>query len=274
MEDDTFDPSFFDRAGRFLRWITRIWFRARVHGLERLPPGPCLVVGNHSALANAEIACMLGGWQQAFGRSRRVTGLMHDLFIRIPGVGHFYRRIGAVPARREAALEAFAAGHDVLVFPGGDVDACRPFYQPRGVHFGQRRGYIRLALEAGVPIVPVATIGSHYSWLFAPGGQVLARLFGLKRLFRLECLPLPLGWLAAALMAVLGAAGVVSWGWVALVALLAAIPTPARVTSEFLPALDVAKLTEGLEGDARVEKAHGIVYGALQNAVTNMRHRR
>jgi hypothetical protein len=118
----------------------------------------------------------------------------------------------------------------------------------------------------------LATIGSHYTWLFAPGGRTLSRALGLKKLLRNERFPLPLGWLAAGLMDILALCGVVPWWLVGVVTLLALVPTPARVTTEALPPIDVAKLTEGLQGEARIERAHEIVHGALQHAVANMRH--
>jgi 1-acyl-sn-glycerol-3-phosphate acyltransferase len=160
----------------------------------------------------------------------------------LASLGH--RRNLLSPASREDAVVALKAGHDVLVFPGGDLDACRPFYQPRGVHFGPRRGYIRIALQAGVPVVPVATIGSHYTMLMAPGGAWLARILGLKKLLRTERVPLPLH----------------LW------------PPPVRITSEALPAMDVIAAAAGMEDEAaRVERAHELVYGAIRDAVANMR---
>jgi 1-acyl-sn-glycerol-3-phosphate acyltransferase len=242
--EDRFSPEFFQRTGRLLDALTRFYFRYRLRGLERIPPTPCLLVGNHSALGTMELMCMLGAWWRHFGTRRRVTGLMHDFFLNSPGIGHYYRAIGAVPASRENAVVALKAGHDVLVFPGGDLDACRPFYQPRGVHFGPRRGYIRIALQAGVPVVPVATIGSHYTMLMAPGGAWLARILGLKKLLRTERVPLPLH----------------LW------------PPPVRITSEALPAMDVIAAAAGMEDEAaRVERAHELVYGAIRDAVANMR---
>ena len=89
--------------------------------------------------------------------------MMHDFFVSAPFIGWLARSFGAVRAEPTAARDAFARGYDVLCFPGGDIDAMRPFTRPREVRFGVRRGYIRIALEHGVPIVPVATIGSHYS---------------------------------------------------------------------------------------------------------------
>jgi len=61
------------------------------------------------------------------------------------------------------------------------------------VVFGQRRGFIRLALRAGVPIVPVVSVGAHEAFHVLTDGVELARRLQLKRLFRLEALPIALG---------------------------------------------------------------------------------
>lgn len=242
---DHFDPAFFDEAGRLLDRFCRFYFRYQIRGLDRLPPEPCLIVGNHSALGTVELACMLSGWWRQFGTTRRVTGLMHDFFLRTPGIGHYYRAIGAVSASRENAHLALQAGHDVLVFPGGDLDACRPFYQPRAVHFGPRRGYARLALTARVKVVPLCTIGSHYTMLMAPGGAFLARALGLKRLFRTDRVPLPMH----------------------------LVPPPVRITTEALPALDPERIISGISDEnEQIEHIHRRVLGIIREAVARMRH--
>jgi 1-acyl-sn-glycerol-3-phosphate acyltransferase len=276
LVSNAYDPRFFDLAGRASYWLTRLYFRARVRGLDRLPPGPCLLVANHSALGTIELLCLLGGFHAHFGRRRRFVGLAHDLTVGIPIMGHFYRAVGAVTATRENGLAALRAGHDVIVFPGGDLDACRPFYQPREVFFGERRGYIRLALEAGVPIVPLATIGSHYTWLMAPGGRALARAPFVRRFFRTDCVPLPMGPAVAVAAAVAaGVAHVIPWTLAAAAITAGLLPTPARVTTEALPPIDVADATAHVEGDGeRVEAGHALVYGALRHAVANMAHRK
>jgi 1-acyl-sn-glycerol-3-phosphate acyltransferase len=268
-----YDAAFFARTARVLDPLTRFWFRYRLRGTDRLPTGPCLLVGNHSGLGTAEILSFVGGWHRAFGTERRLTGLMHDLFLKTPGLGHFYRAIGAIPAAPDNARRALEAGHAVLVYPGGDLDACRPFYQPREVIFGRRRGYVRVALEMGIPVVPLATIGSHYTWLMLPGGLTVSRVLGLKRLIRSERFPLPAG-IAAALAA--GVAAQQGWlsTWAALaIAALGLLPNPVRITSEFLLPLDLASCTRHCRSEQeRTELAHRIVHGALQNAVRAMRH--
>jgi Diacylglycerol acyltransferase len=64
-----------------------------------------------------------------------------------PGLGHYMRSAGVVPARREAIEAALGAGHDVVVWPGGEVDAMRSWKKRDQVVLGGRKGFIRLAIR-------------------------------------------------------------------------------------------------------------------------------
>jgi 1-acyl-sn-glycerol-3-phosphate acyltransferase len=80
----------------------------------------------------------------------------------------------------------------VLVFPGGIYDAYRPTLAANVVDFKGRTGYVRSAIDAGVPIVPVVSIGGQESQLFLTRGTWLAKRLGLSRL-RADILPISLG---------------------------------------------------------------------------------
>jgi 1-acyl-sn-glycerol-3-phosphate acyltransferase len=93
------------------------------------------------------------------------------------------------PANARKALEPGAA---LLVYPGGDYEVHRPSWQRNRVDFGRRRGFIWLALEQDIPIVPVVSIGGQEIAVFLTRGERLARLLGLDRVFRLKVLPISL----------------------------------------------------------------------------------
>jgi 1-acyl-sn-glycerol-3-phosphate acyltransferase len=245
-------------------------FRFQLRGVERVPPPPCLFVANHSGVGIVEVMCLFTEWHRLHGETRPAHGLASDVIDVL--LRPIMRAIGAMPASPALGLETLRAGRDLLVFPGGEIDCFRPFYAPRKVEFGSRRGYVRLALESGVPVLPVATIGSHLTYPMFPGGFTLARVLGLKRFLRAEVVPLPMIPMAgAALAARLLARGVEP---VVAAALFVAslLPIPARVTSEILPPLDVGRLTAHLEESERIEEGHRIIHGTLQDAVSRLRH--
>lgn len=256
-----FSPTALDRAARVGRWFANHWFRYEIRGLEHIPDGPCLIVGNHSGFGFAEELLFATIWHDRFP-GRRAWGLIHDMFFDLPFVGSYYRSIGAVPASHENARAAFERGEPVLVFPGGDLDCCRPFYEPRVVRFGDRRGYVRLAKEAGVPVLTLATVGSHWTWTFLPGGRLLARIPWVRRVFRTDNLPLPTAVFAVLVAAAIAGFGIDPWWTVAVVAVVGLIPTPVRITSE-LGAPQVLTKCD-------VETGHERVWGELQRRVAGL----
>jgi len=177
-----------------------------------------------------------------------------------------------VRADPASARLAIARGHDLVAFPGGGVDSCRPFTAAHEVRFGGRRGYVRLALETGIPIVPIATIGSHLTYVILPGGSRLARLVRLRRWTRDTSVPITLGSLVFVFAIVAALAGLAPWSIVAVVALAALVPAPVRITSRILPAIDVRAATAHIVDPAeRIEAAHRLVHGALAAAVRGER---
>src|SRR5262249_8235313 len=154
-----------------------------------------------------------------------------------------------------------------------DLDACCPFYQPRRVFFGPRRGYVKLALEAGVPVVPVVTIGSHYTWLFFPGGFLLAKILRSRGWARVERVPISIGLAVACAALALALAHLISPLVAAVLIAAGLLPTPVRITSVALPAIDLARATEGAADEAdRIERGHAIVLRALERGLATMRH--
>ena len=80
----------------------------------------------------------------------------------------------------------------MLVFPGGDYDAYRPTGSGNVIDFNGRTGYAKTAIEAGVPIVPIVSIGGQETQLFLTRGSGLAKRLGLGR-FRVGILPVSVG---------------------------------------------------------------------------------
>ncbi len=221
--------------------FARLWFRPRIEGLEHIPAGRCVVVGNHSGFAVMELFLLLAAWTRRHGTSRPVAGLTHDLGADlVAALGRRADRRGSAPHRADAH-DALERGLPVLVFPGGDVDALRPFSARDEVRWGGRSGFLDVALEAGAPIVPLAICGSHAQYTILPGGRTIARVLGLRR-FRLETWPVPLGALLP-LAALVGAAlSLCSWLWVFPALALSLFPNPTRIEIRFLPPIDPAAL--------------------------------
>jgi 1-acyl-sn-glycerol-3-phosphate acyltransferase len=248
------DPDFIRRHLPAIARYTS-YFTPEVRGLDRLPAqGPALVVGNHSCLFYMPEAWTCG---QAVLARRGVDApayvLAYDLLFAVPGVGPFLRRLGGVPADASHAESALAHGACVLVYPGGDLEACRSWAQRNKIDFAGRKGFVRLALRCGVPVVPVAAHGGHHAVVVLARGDRLARAAGLHAL-RIKVFPFLVGF----------PFGVTS-------VLTPPLPMPAHLTLEFLPALDWTGYGRGAAGDERIVSAcYDEITGRLQAALDRL----
>lgn len=235
------------------RWLTNplaAYFRFSMSGWENLPAGPSLVVANHSCGSPFVLPLLARAWHQN-RPGRPARGLMHRVAWQWPfrQLG-FLQRLGGIYAHPLVAERALQQGKTLLVFPGGDVEAMRPFHDRYRVEFAGRSGFVRLARAAGVPMVPLAICGSHAAFIMLPGSRQVAQLLALKRWTGLVRFPLTLGEvLLAAVLAVPALRGL--WP---LAALAAVTPLPTRIEGRFLPAIEVSKDESDQEASARVQR--------------------
>jgi len=193
-EPEDYDPAAVERTVSFLdRFFAplRPW-AAQVYGFEHVPPSPVLVVANHSGGTLIPDAWGLGwAWYRHFGTGRPLHFLAHEWVLPVRRVGEALAHRGILWASPENALRALREySHDVCVFPGGDLDAWRPWSRRYQVEFAGRLGYARLALEAGVPIVPVANAGGHETLRVLTDGRAIARALSFARVARAHVFPI------------------------------------------------------------------------------------
>ena len=191
---DARDPALIARILPFARASNRRYLRLRSEGFDSLPRGPVLYVGNHNGgIAGPDLCCTLGSLWDAHGPASPLYALAHDFAMRqIKPFGAVLQRFGALRATPENARRALRSGAQVLVYPGGDLDAYRHARRRDEVVLGQRTGFVRVAQEAGVPIVPIVAHGAHRSAYIFTEGESVARLMRLKSWARLERFPMAL----------------------------------------------------------------------------------
>jgi 1-acyl-sn-glycerol-3-phosphate acyltransferase len=187
------DPAFTERLIRAVEPIARRWFRFEVRGLDSLSPdGGALIVSNHSGgMLTPDVLIFAAAFYRRFGYRRPLYTLGHDGMFAGPLAG-WLTRLGLIRANPENTAEALRSGGVVLVFPGGIYDAYRPTLAENVVDFNGRTGYVRAAIDAGVPIVPAVSIGGQESQLFLTRGTWLAKRLGLTR-WRSDILPITVG---------------------------------------------------------------------------------
>jgi 1-acyl-sn-glycerol-3-phosphate acyltransferase len=190
---DKWDPGFVERVMSFARPFARLWFRSEVRGLDLLPPGGALLVSNHSGgFLPMDVPIFAAHYYETCGYDRPIYTLSHDLLFRGP-TPEAIAKMGFIVATRSNAAKALRSGGLVIVFPGGDYDAYRPITARNVIDFNGRTGYVRSAVEAGVPIVPMVSIGGQENQLYLSRGTWLAKRLGLKRLIRMDLLPISFG---------------------------------------------------------------------------------
>ena len=196
---DDRDPDWLRERLPLLWLLSTIWFRGEVRNLGNIPEkGPVLLVGNHSGgNVTPDTFIFTLAFSSYFGIERKFHQLAHNLVVTLPVSGALVRRGGTVAASHKNAEKALEAGAALLVYPGGDWEVHRPTWDGAKVDFAGRKGFIRLALDQDVPIVPVVSIGGQETALFLSRGDRLAKALRLDRLFRLKVLPIsfaaPLG---------------------------------------------------------------------------------
>lgn len=194
---ETFEPAAVQRAVRRLEPLFSehlSWFRPDVRGFEQVPPRPALVVSNHSGGIDIPDVCgFLCSWYRYFGVERPLHILAHELLFAADRFGGPLGRLGAVRADRNVALTVLRDWRrDLLVMPGGDREVYRPWRRRYQVDFAGRSGYARLAIRAGVPLVPVAHAGAHDTLFVLTDGAWIAQRMGLPGAFRASIFPISL----------------------------------------------------------------------------------
>jgi 1-acyl-sn-glycerol-3-phosphate acyltransferase len=230
--------------------LASLYFRADVQHLDRIPTeGPVLLVGNHSGgNVPPDTFVFTLAFCSYFGVERPFYQLAHNLVVSAPPLG-WLRKFGTVAANPDNARMALESGAALLVYPGGDYEVFRPSWERHKVDFDGRMGYVKLAREAGVPIVPVASVGGQEAALFLSRGQWLAKLLMADKLLRLKSIPISLA---------------LPWG-LNISDLAGHIPLPTKISIE---------VQHPIEVDGDDQAVHDKVMASLQGGVDRLASRR
>jgi len=250
---DGWNPDYIRRTLPALQLMSDVYFRAEVRGLDNIPKsGGVLLVGNHSGgTLIADTFVFAQAFYDHFGPLRRFHQLAHDLVFRTPGARASLSRSGTVPASPENMGRALERAAALLVYPGGDHETYRPSWESSKIDLAGRTGFVRLALEHRVPVVPVVAIGGQETAFFLGQGRDLAKLLRLDRLLRVKVFP-------AQLAPPFG---------LTVMDLPGRIPLPAKITVRVLPKLELRKR---LGRDPSVEDAYDLVTSTMQTALTGL----
>jgi 1-acyl-sn-glycerol-3-phosphate acyltransferase len=247
------------QAQKFL-WNTLVdyWFRMEMDGWENVRNKPLLLVGIHSGAPFVWDAWTVGvQWWRRFGQERPLHGTAHDALMAIPLIGSYFRAMGVLPAAPDSIATALAEGRDVAVWPGGEVDSLRPWSERDRANLAGRKGFVKMAIRAGVPIVPIATIGGADAMPVLSRGEGLSRLLRLDRLLRLKVFPLA-----------------ISLPWGIAPAALPQFPLPAKIRTRLMPPIELDHDPERADDDAYVNSKYLEVQDSIQSGMDALARKR
>jgi 1-acyl-sn-glycerol-3-phosphate acyltransferase len=235
------------------------YFRLEVDGWHRIPAEPSLLIGIHSGGSlTMDAWTLVHAWHRHFEGQRILHGTAHDVLMAAPILGDYFKAVGVIPASRRGVSAALAAGHDVVVWPGGEQDAMRNWRKRDRAVLAGRKGFVKQAMRSGVPIVPVATIGGHDTVFVLSEGRFIARWTGLGRRLRGATIPIISGFPLP----------------LAIEILPMHLPLPAKIRTEFLDPIEVDHDPDRLEDRAYVDSVFQQVEGAIQAGMDRLAKRR
>ncbi|MCW2740316.1 MAG: Conserved hypothetical rane protein [Blastococcus sp.] len=243
--------------------LSRYYFRLEVDGWDRVPDQTCLVVGVHSGGAlTMDAWSLVSAWHDRFGGERHLHGTAHDVLMATPGLGDYFRAVGVIAANRTSVGAALAEGRDVVVWPGGEVDAMRSWFKRDVATLGGRTGFVKQAIRSRVPILPVATVGGHDTVFVLNEGRWLAnaldKVLGLKKTLRGSNLPIIAGFPFP----------------LAIEILPAHVPLPAKIRTELLDPIEVDADPERADDEAYVQKIYDEVEAEIQAGMDRLAAKR
>jgi 1-acyl-sn-glycerol-3-phosphate acyltransferase len=252
------DETTMQRQKFFWNVLVDYWFRMEIDGWEHIPEPPALLIGIHSGAPFVWDAWTVGQqWWRRFGQERPLHGTAHDALMAIPLIGRYFRSMGVLPAAPDAISTALAEGRDVALWPGGEVDSLRPWAERDRANLAGRKGFVKMAIRAGVPIVPIATVGGADAMPVLIRGDRLSKVLQLDRMLRLKVFPLA-----------------VSLPWGIAPAALPQLPLPAKIRTRFMPAVELDHDLARADDDDYVAAKYREVQDAIQRGMDALARKR
>jgi len=252
------DQAFMEFQKYFWNPLVDYWFRMELEGWERLPEPPALFIGIHSGAPFVWDAWTIGvQWWRHFGDERTLHGTAHDALMAAPVIGGYFRRMGVLPAAADSISSALAAGHDVALWPGGEVDSLRPWTKRDEAILAGRKGFVRMAIRSGVPIVPISTVGGPDGMPVLFSGRKLAKALQLDKVARIKVFPFA-----------------VQAPWGIGPAMLPEIPFPTKIRTAFQDPIDIDPDPDRADDAAYVDARYDQVRESIQRGMHTLARRR
>jgi 1-acyl-sn-glycerol-3-phosphate acyltransferase len=187
-----YSPSYVRRWIGLWSWLYRHYFRVEAHGIENVPPGRGLLIGNHSSQLAYDGVMVAAALLLEGNPPRAVRAMIEKFFQHQPFVNVLMARSGQLTGVPENCERLLEEDHLIMVFPEGARGGGKTVWERYELkEFGQ--GFMRLALKTKSPIIPFAFIGGEEACPSLYDLKPLARIMGMPYLpITPTILPLPL----------------------------------------------------------------------------------
>lgn len=161
---DDRNPKIIEQLMPFFGWVYQDYFRVQTDGWENIPKtGKVLLIGSHNGgLAAPDTVMMTYDWFRQFGTHRLAYALMEPkIWQFLPALARLATQVGTIQPDPNLVRAALRRGAAVLIYPGGVKDVFRPHSLRNKIYFHGHKGFIKLALQEEVPIIPFISHGAH-----------------------------------------------------------------------------------------------------------------
>ena len=161
---DDREPQIIEQLMPFFSLVYQYYFRVQTDGWEHIPQtGKVLLIGSHNGgLAAPDTVMMTYDWFRKFGTERLAYALMEPkIWEFFPGLARLATQVGTIRPHPDLVRSAIRRDAAVLIYPGGAKDVFRPHSLRNKIHFHGHKGFVKLALQEEVPIIPFISHGAH-----------------------------------------------------------------------------------------------------------------
>lgn len=258
---DERSPENIARSLPMLAWITHTYFHTQTDGWENVPDGQVMLIGSHNGgLAAPDTLAMTYEWFRRFGTERLIYALMDTrMWYAMPAIARMAVHMGAIRAEPRMAIAALKRGASLGIYPGGARDVFRPYAQRHRIFLNGNHGFVKLALEFQVPIVPMISHGAHETLI------VLADIYDELKAIAPNHIPWLLGIDPGVFPIYLG------WPWGLAIGPLPNIPFPKPIHTRVCPPIWFERYGEEAARDrAYVDHCFHLVASKMQAALDQL----
>lgn len=177
---------------KLLLTVVKKYLRLTVEGIEHIPKkGRVLITPNHSGYSGFD-AVILGN--EIFTQTKRIPRVLtHHLWFMTKATAIPANKLGFFEATTENGLKLLSKNNAVVLFPEGEHGNFKPTSKRyRLQEF--KRGFVRMAIKTGAPIVPALVIGAEETHINLKQIKFAKYLTGGVLPLPLNIIPLPAKW--------------------------------------------------------------------------------